>query len=129
MARTLTGTVSSTAADKTIVISVVTHQTHPIYKKRFVSSKKFMAHDEKNECKVGDLVSIVETRPISARKRFKLDKILERAELTREELSVLEADEVQKEEPKAEKADKEAKPAEKNDKKVSKKKNANEEKK
>lgn len=95
MARTLTGTVSSTAADKTIVISVVTHQTHPIYKKRFVSSKKFMAHDEKNECKVGDLVSIVETRPISARKRFKLDKILERAELTREELSVLEADEVQ----------------------------------
>jgi small subunit ribosomal protein S17 len=98
MSKILTGTVSSTSADKTIVISVVTHRTHPIYKKQFNTNKKFMAHDENNECKVGDLVTIVETKPISARKRFKLEKVLEKAELTREELSVLEADEPKKEE-------------------------------
>ncbi len=110
MPRTLTGTVSSAAPDKTIVISVVKHRTHPIYKKRFVTSKKFIAHDENNECKVGDLVSIVETKPISARKRFKLDKILEKAELTREELSVLEPEEPPKQE-KTEDSGKEEKPA------------------
>ena len=112
MSRTLTGRVSSAAPDKTIVISVVTHRTHPIYKKQFVTSKKFIAHDENNECKVGDLVSIVETRPISARKRFKLEKVLEKAELTREELSVLEPEEPPKQE-KTEASAKEEKPAEK----------------
>jgi small subunit ribosomal protein S17 len=112
MPRTLTGTVSSAAPDKTIVISVVTHRTHPIYKKQFVTSKKFIAHDENNECKVGDLVSIIETRPISARKRFKLEKVLEKAELTREELSVLEPEETPKQE-KTEAAAKAEKPVEK----------------
>lgn len=119
MAKTLTGRVSSTSPDKTIVISVVTHRTHPIYKKQFVSTKKFMAHDENNDCKVGDLVAIVETKPISARKRFKLDKILEKAQLTRDDLSVLEPEEpVQKE--KKEQAEKQEKPEPKKSEKDSK---------
>lgn len=78
MARTIIGTVSSDKTDKTIVVSVRTHKTHPIYRKQYVSTKKFMAHDEKNEAKVGDKVSIVETPPLSARKRHKLEKIIER---------------------------------------------------
>lgn len=106
MAKTLTGTVSSASSDKTIVISVVTHRTHPIYKKQYVTSKKFMAHDENNECKVGDLVSIVETKPISARKRFNLEKVLEKAALTREELSVLEPEEPPQKEKTEEKEEK-----------------------
>lgn len=78
MARTLVGTVTSDKANKTIVVTVVTHKTHPVYKKRYISSKKFMAHDEKNEAKIGDKVTIVETRPLSARKRFTLERIIER---------------------------------------------------
>lgn len=90
MAKTLTGTVSSVAPDKTIVITVQTRKTHPIYKKQYMSTSKYMAHDENNECKVGDRVMIVETRPLSARKRYKLDKILERATITKDDLDVLE---------------------------------------
>lgn len=78
MARTLVGTVTSDKTDKTIVVTVVTHKTHPVYKKQYISSKKFMAHDETNEAKIGDKVSIIETRPLSARKRFKLEKIIEK---------------------------------------------------
>ena len=90
MAKTLTGTVSSVAPNKTIVITVQTRKTHPIYKKQYFKSKKFMAHDEKNECKVGDRVIISETKPISKHKKFKLDKILSRASLSQDDLSVLE---------------------------------------
>jgi len=78
MAKRLVGVVTSDKADKSIVVKVVTHKTHPIYKKQYISSKKFMAHDENNEAKTGDKVSIVETRPLSARKRFILKKIIER---------------------------------------------------
>jgi small subunit ribosomal protein S17 len=78
MAKTLTGVVSSDKGDKTIVVTVQTRKTHPIYKKQYTFSKKFMAHDEKNEAKPGDKVIIAETRPLSARKRFVLEKILER---------------------------------------------------
>lgn len=78
MARQLTGTVTSDKADKTIVITVRARKTHPLYKKQYTINTKFMAHDEKNEAQVGDLVTIVEERPLSARKRFKLDKIIER---------------------------------------------------
>ncbi len=78
MARTLIGIVSSDKADKTIVITVVTLKTHPIYKKKYTTTKKFMAHDEKNEASIGDKVSIVETKPLSARKRFVLKNIIER---------------------------------------------------
>lgn len=79
MARTITGTVTSDKGDKTIVITTKERMTHPIYKKQYSVTKKFMAHDEKNAAQVGDLVVIIETRPISARKRFKLETILERA--------------------------------------------------
>ena len=78
MAKTIIGTVSSDKVDKTIVVTVVTKKTHPIYKKQYSEHSKFMAHDPKNEAKVGDRVSIVETRPISARKHHQLEKVLER---------------------------------------------------
>lgn len=82
MAKVLQGTVSSDRPDKSIVVTVVTHKNHPIYKKRYISSQKFMAHDENNEAKIGDKVQILETRPLSALKRFKLQKIIERPALT-----------------------------------------------
>ena len=79
MAKKLVGTVSSDKVDKTIVVTVRTRKTHPIYKKQYTVSKKFIAHDEKNEAKIGDKVSIAETRPISARKRHTLDQVIEKA--------------------------------------------------
>jgi small subunit ribosomal protein S17 len=78
MAKTLTGIVSSNKSDKTIIVTVRNRKTHPIYKKQYSVSARFMAHDENNEAQVGDKVSIVETRPISARKRFTLEKIIEK---------------------------------------------------
>lgn len=79
MAKSFVGTVSSSAADKTIVVTVNTSKTHPLYRKQYTVSKKFMAHDEKNEAQEGDRVSIIETRPISARKRFALKRVIEKA--------------------------------------------------
>lgn len=79
MAKTFVGMVSSDKPDKTIVVSVATRKTHPIYKKQFTHTKKFMVHDEKNDAREGDKVAIVETRPVSARKRFALDRVIERA--------------------------------------------------
>ncbi len=79
MAKTLTGVVTSDRPDKTIIVSVATRKTHPIYKKQYTETKKFMAHDEQNEAQKGDTVIISETRPLSARKRFALTKITERA--------------------------------------------------
>jgi small subunit ribosomal protein S17 len=87
MARTIIGTVSSDKPDKSIVVTVLTRKTHPLYKKQYTESTKFMAHDEKNEAHTGDKVEIVETRPLSARKRYTLSKIVERP-LIREEESV-----------------------------------------
>jgi small subunit ribosomal protein S17 len=86
MAKTIIGTVSSDKADKTIVVTVVTRKTHPIYRKQYSVSKKFMAHDEKNEARVGDRVAIVETRPLSARKRYTLDRIIEKPALREDAL-------------------------------------------
>jgi small subunit ribosomal protein S17 len=77
----------SNKADKTIVVSVQTRKTHPLYKKQYTISRRFMAHDEKNEAGVGDKVSIIETRPLSARKRHTLAKIINRPAI-REEQSV-----------------------------------------
>lgn len=82
MAKTLIGTVSSDKANKTIIVDVHTHKTHPIYKKAYSVTNKFMAHDEKNEAQVGDKVSIVETRPLSARKRFILEKVIQKAAIS-----------------------------------------------
>jgi small subunit ribosomal protein S17 len=97
MAKTIIGTVSSSKVDKTIVVTVRTRKTHPLYRKQYTVSKKFMAHDEKNEAQVGDKVSIVETRPISARKHFKLERIIEKPKLREDSLNVIKADEPVKE--------------------------------
>lgn len=85
MAKTLTGVVTSDKADKTIVVTVTTHKTHPIYKKKYITSKKFMAHDEQNQARNGDTVVIAETRPISARKRFTLESVVSNAAIRHEE--------------------------------------------
>ncbi len=70
------GTVVSTSMDKTIVVEYVNRVPHPAFKKIIKRSKKFYAHDEANEASVGDKVRIVETRPISKKKCWKLEKIL-----------------------------------------------------
>lgn len=84
-AKTIIGVVSSAKADKTIVVSVHTRKTHPLYRKQYTVTKKFMAHDEKNEAQVGDKVAITETRPLSARKRYTLDRIIEKPAIREEE--------------------------------------------
>jgi len=88
MAKNFQGVVVSDKGDKSIVVLVETRKTHPIYKKQFTVSKKFMAHDEKNEAKAGDKVVIAETRPISKRKKFVLTQIVAKTQLTNEDLSV-----------------------------------------
>ena len=101
MGKTLVGTVSSDKADKTITVTVVTRKTHPVYKKQYSESKKFMAHDEQNEAKTGDKVSIVETRPLSARKRYVLERVLLRPVLRASEVAkdaAIEPDEAEGEE-------------------------------
>ena len=73
------GTVVSDKMDKTITVIVETKKTHPLYGKRVKYSKKFKAHDENNEARMGDKVEIMEPRPLSATKRFRLVKIVEKA--------------------------------------------------
>ena len=75
------GTVVSDAMDKTITVKVETKKTHPLYGKRVEYSKKFKAHDENNEAHVGYRVEIMETRPLSATKRFRLVKVVEKARI------------------------------------------------
>ena len=79
MAKTIYGIVASKKTDKTIVVTEHVRLTHPLYRKQYTVTKRFMAHDEQNEAQEGDEVVIVETRPISARKHFKLDRILKKA--------------------------------------------------
>lgn len=79
MARTLIGVVSSDKRDKTITVMITSRETHPIYKKQYTITRKYTAHDEKNEAHTGDRVEIVETRPISKTKTYKLNRILERS--------------------------------------------------
>jgi small subunit ribosomal protein S17 len=75
------GVVTSTKMQKTVVITVERQGTHPLYKRVVRRSKNFMAHDEKNECKVGDTVRIEETRPMSSRKRWRVVEIIAKATL------------------------------------------------
>ncbi len=77
--KTIIGTVVSDKMDKTITVAIETFVAHPIYKKRFKKTAKFKAHDENNECQVGDKVKLMETRPLSKDKRWRLVEILERA--------------------------------------------------
>ena len=79
MAKTLTGIVTSDKADKTIVITVTSRETHPIYGKQYTVNRKYIAHDENNEAHEGDRVTIKETRPISKNKSFTLVSIDERS--------------------------------------------------
>jgi small subunit ribosomal protein S17 len=74
------GLIVSDRADKTVTVAVEALVRHPMYKKRVRRSRKFMVHDEGNEARVGDTVRIVETRPLSARKRWRLANIISRAE-------------------------------------------------
>jgi small subunit ribosomal protein S17 len=85
MPRTMIGKVTSDKTAKTIVVTVVTKKTHPIYKKQYSVSKKFMAHDEDSTARLGDLVEIIETKPMSARKRFKLVRVVEKARIVHTE--------------------------------------------
>jgi small subunit ribosomal protein S17 len=73
------GVVVSNKMNKSITVAVIRRVRHPLYKKYFNKTKKYMAHDETNDCNVGDTVRIVETRPMSARKRWRVDQIVERA--------------------------------------------------
>lgn len=92
--RTVQGIVVSDKNDKTIVVLVETHKRHPKYGKRVKYGKKYYAHDENNEAKNGDLVTIMETRPFSATKRFRLVSIDKTAELSiKEAEKELEAEE------------------------------------
>ena len=100
MAKVLIGTVSSVKGNKTIVVTVTSSRTHPIYKKQYSVSNKIMAHDEKNECLVGDVVQISETRPISRRKSFRLTKVVQRPAIRAEErIEALEPVEIESEKP------------------------------
>jgi len=74
-----TGVVTSTKMEKTITVAVERKIKHPIYGKYVKKTKKFTAHDEKNDCNEGDTVKIMETRPLSKRKRWRLVEILDRA--------------------------------------------------
>jgi len=79
MRKTRTGKVVSNKMDKTIVVLITEKKPHPLYKKTVTRSKKFKAHDESNECGIGDTVEIMETRPLSKDKHFRLVKIIEKA--------------------------------------------------
>jgi small subunit ribosomal protein S17 len=75
----MNGTVVSNKSDKTVVVAVQTHKQHPLYKKSYPFTKRYLVHDENNEVNVGDKVIIEECQPISGRKRFKLQSLIERA--------------------------------------------------
>lgn len=75
----LQGIVVSDKMDKTIVVEIVMRKLHPLYNKYLTRSKKVKAHDETNDAKMGDVVRVVETRPLSKEKRWRLAEIVERA--------------------------------------------------
>ena len=77
--KTRVGLVTSDKMDKTIVVSIVDNVKHPLYGKIVKRTYKLKAHDENNECKVGDRVKVMETRPLSKDKRWRLVEIIERA--------------------------------------------------
>ena len=77
--KTLVGRVVSDKMDKTITVVVETKRNHPVYGKRINYSKKYKAHDENNECSIGDTVKVMETRPLSKDKRWRLVEIIEKA--------------------------------------------------
>ena len=126
MAHTLIGTVTSEKRDKTITVSIANRETHPLYRKQYTKTRKYTAHDEKNEAHVGDRVQIAMCRPISKTKAYTLVKVIEKARGTVElkedvnkayEAEKIGADEIAREK-KAKEAEKAAKEAEKAEKKT-----------
>ena len=79
--KVLTGTVVSDKMDKTITVLVETYKNHPLYHKRVKSSKKYKAHDENGVAGIGDTVKIMETRPLSATKHFRLVEVIKKASI------------------------------------------------
>lgn len=79
MAHTLIGTVTSDQRDKTITVSIVSRETHPLYRKQYTKTRKYTAHDEKNEAHKGDRVQIAMSRPISKTKAYTLVKVIEKS--------------------------------------------------
>lgn len=77
--KTRVGTVVSDKMDKSVSVQVIRHAKHPLYGKKIIKSKKIIAHDEENSCRIGDKVLIGEERPLSRTKRWSVDKIIERA--------------------------------------------------
>ena len=77
--KTFIGVVASDKMDKTVVVLITSKKKHPIYGKYITFTKKYKAHDEKNDAKVGDTVEIIETRPLSKDKHFRVLRIVERA--------------------------------------------------
>lgn len=77
--KTRVGKVTSDKMDKTIVVAVEDHVQHPLYKKIVKKTYKLKAHDENNECRIGDTVRVMETRPLSKDKRWRLVQVIERA--------------------------------------------------
>jgi len=77
--KTRVGTVTSDKMDKTIVVAVIEHVKHPLYKKIIKRTYKLKAHDEENVCGIGDKVKVMETRPLSREKRWRLIEIIEKA--------------------------------------------------
>ena len=80
MAHTLVGIVSSASRDKTITVSITNRETHPLYRKQYTKTRKYTAHDEKNEAGLGDKVEITSCRPISKTKSYKLVRVLEKSQ-------------------------------------------------
>lgn len=78
--KTRTGKVISDRMDKTVVVAVESLVQHPLYKKIVKRITKFKAHDDKNQCRIGDVVKIMETRPLSKTKRWRVVKVLEKAD-------------------------------------------------
>ena len=79
MAHTLIGVVTSDKRDKTITVSIANRETHPLYRKQYTKTRKYTAHDEKNEAHVGDRVQITMCRPLSKTKAYTLVKVVEKA--------------------------------------------------
>lgn len=79
MRKVRVGKVTSDKMDKTVVVSIETSEKHPLYKKFVKRTYKLKAHDENNECKIGDIVKVMETRPLSKEKRWRVVEIIERA--------------------------------------------------
>lgn len=88
----MVGTVVSDKMDKTVVVSIERLFQHPKYKKYVKRNKKYKAHDETNKCRVGDVVEIEETRPLSKEKRWRVVKIVKRSILTEKEIIEAEED-------------------------------------